>query len=311
MQTYKDATQKIERPLSVVKVPSKGRYYKNGKSEFLIRHLSYIEESIMANVDLMETEHGIKMVMQSLMVDDFDVDQLMPGDVQAISMFLYSTAYGDKIVMDVVCPSCSLAEKKDVRISDFKMKEVATWPDDDRMLRGILPVSKWEFELKIPTFFEEFRFKKQAQDQYGQLENIAFLISSLNGMTDKDVIFGMVMSMPIADSRFLRAFIEKNTPGVDTKMEQVCSDCQQTYGVHVSTGHNFLKLPESYAASMLEEVYLVAKHGENIGWEAATKMSTSQRKWVLLRIQKDNKARSEQDASEASKVKSRTRRFKR
>jgi len=311
MLTSNDAIGKIERPLSVVNVPSKGRYYESGKSEFLIRHLSYLEESVLANVGLMETEHGLKLVMQSLMVDDFDVDKLMPGDVQAISMFLYSTAYGDKITLDVACPSCGMAEKKEVRISDFKMKEVAIWPDDDRNLRGKLPVSKWEFCLKIPTFFEEFRFKKQVNDQYTNLQRIAFLMQSLNGETNREKILEMTSTMPIADSRFLRKFIENNTPGVDSKMEHECSDCHQVYGVHVSTGHNFLQLPESYASSMLEEVYLVAKHGESIGWEAATKMSTSQRKWVLLRIQKDNKARNDSDASEASKIKARTRRFKR
>lgn len=311
MLTSDEANSKIERPLSVIKVPSKGRYYENGKSEFLIRHLSYIEESVLANVGLMETEQGIKLVMQSLMVDDFDVENLMPGDVQAISMFLYSTAYGDKISIDVNCPACSLSEKKDVLISDFKMKEISCWPDSDRRLRGVLPISKWEFQLRVPTFFEEFRFRKEKNNKQSHLEKMAFLIESLNGETDNDRIFDMVVSMPIQDSRFLRAFIEKNTPGVDTKMEHVCSECQQTYGVHVSSGHNFLQLPESYAASMLEEVYLVAKHGESISWEAATKMSTSQRKWVLLRIQKDHKAKNDQDASEASKIKSRTRRFKR
>jgi hypothetical protein len=310
MLTSDEAAKRIERPLSVINVPSKGKYYDKGKSEFLIRHLSYIEESVLANEGLMETEEGIKLVLRSLMIDDFDVDMLMPGDVQAISMFLYSTAYGDKISIDVICPTCSLAEKKDVRISDFKMKEVDIWPNEQRRLEGRLPVSGWEFVLRVPTFFEEFKFKKSKENGRSHLEKIAFLMKSLNGESDEEKVFDMVMSMPIRDSRFLRSFIEKNTPGVDTKMDHECTNCHQTYGVHVSTGHNFLQLPESYAASMLEEVYLVAKHGESIGWEAATKMSTSQRKWVLLRIQKDNKARNDEDSKQASKLKSRTRRFK-
>lgn len=310
MLTSNEAIKKIERPLSLVNVPSKGRYYEGGKSEFLVRHLSYIEESVLANVGLMETEHGIKLVLSSLMVDDFDVEDLMPGDVQAISMFLYSTAYGDKISIDVVCPACSLTEKKDVRISDFKMKEVDTWPNEQRKLGGTLPASKWSFELRVPTFFEELRFNRQRDNKHSQLEKIAFLMQSLNGETDKERIMGMVMTMPIMDSRFLRSFLEKNTPGVDTKMEHECSECHQAFSVHVSSGHNFLQLPESYAASMLEEVYLVAKHGENIGWDSATRMSTSQRKWVLLRIQKDNKARNDEEAKQASKLKSKTRRFK-
>ena len=47
----------------------------------------------------------------------------------------------------------------------------------------------------------------------------------------------------------------------------------------------------------------MVKHGEGISWEAATHMSTHQRKWVLLRIKKDKNAQNEADAKAASRVK--------
>ena len=311
MPTYNDATALIERQLSLINVPSKGRYYEGGKSYFLIRHLSSIEENILANDALMETEEGIKLVLRSLMVDDFDIEMLLPGDVQAISMFLYSTAYGDKIEMDVTCPSCSLKEKKDVHISSFKMKEIERWPDEGRVLDGVLPVSKLEFQMRIPTFFDEFRFKRELNNGDSHLDRISLLLSGIGDIRDRHQIRSFIEGLPIQDSRYLRKFIEKNTPGVDTHVDHECTECHQEYKVHVSSGHNFLRLPESYVSSILEEVYLVAKHGENISWEAASRMSTSQRKWVLQRISQDNKKRNEQDSKEASKLKTKTRSFKR
>lgn len=310
MANCNEAASLIDRQLSLINVPSKGKYYEDNKSYFLIRHLSFIEESILANDALMDTEEGIKLVLKSLMVDDFDVEKLLPGDVQAISMYLYSTAYGDKIEMEVVCPSCSFNDKKDVHISAFKMKEVAAWPDSNRTLEGTLPVSRMSFQIRIPTFFDEFRFKRELQNKESHLDRMAFLLEDLNGMKMPEEIREFIPAMPIQDSRFLRKFIEQNTPGVDTHVGHSCEACHQEFKVHVSSGHNFLRLPESYAGSMLEEVYLVAKHGENISWDAAKHMSTSQRKWVLMRIQQDNKKRADQENKDASAMKTRSRRFK-
>lgn len=308
--SFVDASAKIERQLSLINVPSKGRYYEGNKSYFLIRHLSCIEENILANNALMDTEEGIKLVLKSLMVDDFDVEALLPGDVQAISMYLYSTAYGDKIDMDVTCPSCSVQEKKGVMISEFKIKEVESWPDASRRLMGELPISHYPFSIRVPTFFEEFRFKKNLDNNDTHLDRISFLLDELNGIKGEENIREFISGLPIQDSRFLRKFIDKNTPGVDTHVDHECSECHQEFKLHVSSGHNFLRLPESYANSMLEEVYLVAKHGENISWDSAMHMSTSQRKWVLQRIKKDVNARNDQDAQTSKSVKSGGRRFK-
>lgn len=248
-------------------------------------------------------------MLKSLMMDDFDVEKLLPGDVQAISMYLYSTAYGDKVELEVTCPSCSYTEKKDVHISSFKMKEINVWPNEKRVIQGELPVSKHSFTMRIPTFFDEFRFKRSMENQDTHLDRISFLVSEVNGVTGQSMVRQYIGTLPIRDSRHLRKFIEDSTPGVDTHVEHVCADCHQEFKVHVSSGHNFLRLPSSYAASMLEEVYLVAKHGENIGWEEAIRMSTIKRKWVLTRIQQDNKRKGEQEAKEANRMQSKGRRF--
>ena len=242
------AAANIDRPLSLIDIPSKGRYYESGKASFMIRHLSYVEESILTNEALMNTEEGIKMVLRNLMVDDFDIEKLLPGDVQAISLLLYSTAYGDKIEMEVKCPGCSIKEKKDVLISKFQMKEIPTWPDENRKLEGVLPASKMPFRLRIPTFFEEFRHKKRMDNSESHLERLMFLMEKMGDYAPEELPEAIVR-MNIRDSRFLRKFIDQNTPGVDTHVAHECSECQQEYTVHVSGGHNFLHLPASFAAS--------------------------------------------------------------
>lgn len=305
-----DVSSRIERPFSVINVPSKGRYYEGGKSSFLIRHLSYIEENILADKSLMKEEDGLKYVIDNLIVDDFDIEKLLPGDIQAISMFLYSTAYGDKIDIDVNCPICKTKEKKEVLISDFSMKNVESWPDENGFLSGTLPISNVSFMLKMPTFFEEFRFKNAKNNNETYLEKLTFLLYDLNGERDKDNIGEMLLNLSIMDSRFLKNMLEKSIPGVDTNIQHVCVECEQEYRVHIPSSHNFLNLPESYLSSLMEELYLVTKHGEGISWDAARHMSANQRKWLLNRIQKDIKKRNESDSAQARSMQTQSRRFK-
>jgi len=224
-------------------------------------------------------------------------------------MYLYSTAYGDKVDMDVTCPHCSTQGKKTVLISQFSMKDMGSWPDGNRLMRGVLPVSKVQFSIRIPTFFEEFRFKNGSAE-VSHLDRMTFLLYELNGERDKEIILGMLSTLSIMDSRFLKKFIENNTPGVNTDVIHQCENCGQEFKMHVASGHNFLSLPESYVSSMMEEMYLVVKHGDGITWDSAKSMSTSQRKWLLNRIQQDVKKKNEQDSKNASTVKSKSRSFK-
>jgi hypothetical protein len=308
MQTSNEASSSIDRKFSVINVPSKGEYYKDKKSYFLVRHLSFIEENILSDPALMNTEEGLKLALRSLMIDDdFDIEDLLPGDVQAISMYLYSTAFGDKLEINVKCPYCQFEEDKVALISEFKMKEVKAASDPE----CILPMTKKTFHVRIPTFFEEFRFRKVSDDNVGHLSKIIFLLDEIDGETNKDVIHDIVCSLPIRDSRFIKKYLDEHTPGVDTKLLHRCTSCNDEYHTHFTSGHNFLSLPESYAATLLEEMYLVSKHGQSITWESAKHMSTSQRKWAINRINQDIKKKNEMDSADASKARTKTRSFKR
>jgi len=81
------------RPYSMVNVPSQGLYYPENKSFFYVRYLSYEEEYILTDQTIMENGDGLRKVLEAVIIDDFDINKLVPGDVQAISMFLRSTAF--------------------------------------------------------------------------------------------------------------------------------------------------------------------------------------------------------------------------
>lgn len=314
MQTYDDNRSEFDlsKKFSILNLPSKGVFYDLKRSYVFIKYLSYDEENILSDDYLMATEEGIKMVLKNIIIDNIPIEDLLPGDVQAISMFLYSTSFGDKIDVDVRCPICSQEDSKKVAISEFNFKKCEVAPDKDRMFHITVPQSNSKILVKMPSFFDEYK-QEVIKGEMGYINKMVSIISSIDGVNDKVEIEKKLRSMPIIDSRYLKKFLDKNVPGVDTSIQHVCSKCGYVYSNKISAGHNFLKLPPEYANIILEEMFLCTEYGNNISWESLIKMPTPYRKWVLKRIQKEIKKKNDQIEKErnASQSSSRTKRFSR
>jgi hypothetical protein len=201
MQTYNGSDLDINKTFDIVHIPSKGRFYKNKKPYLMVKYLTFAEEKLLANEGIMNTAEGVKMVLQSVIVGETDVNELLPGDVQAISMFLFSTSFGDIMEIDVHCPICSHEEKRGVKISGMKMKEVIHEINEDRTLETTLPQSKKKIKIKIPTYLEEFELRKEIPDGRAHTGKLVGLIESIDGVEDRNEVYSILCSVPIRDSR--------------------------------------------------------------------------------------------------------------
>jgi len=70
----------------------------------------------------------------------------------------------------------------------------------------------------------------------------------IGGLKDPREIKGVVPNMPIKDSRFLKDFLEKNTPGVKTEVDHECESCHHEFKQKFSTDHNFLKITKQLSS---------------------------------------------------------------
>jgi len=281
------------RPYSMVRVPSKGFYYPNKKDRFFVRFLTYEEEYILTDENIMQQGDGLKQVLESVIIDDFDVNLLVPGDVQAISLFLRSSGYGDKIALDVTCPKCKAKQEKEVLLSNLKMKEVDIVPDNGTMFNLGLPDSKKQLKLRVPTFAEEMRAEQRGEK--GFVDKLKRIIMELDGAEDERVIARAVPNMSMKDSRYLKDFLNRNTPGVDTSVNHVCDSCQFQFTQPFSTGYNFLRLPANYRENMMEQLFSISYHSKGgITWSDAVKMPTLERIWMMRRINKAIKEENDQ-----------------
>jgi|TARA_R110000851_G_scaffold212152_1_gene364808 hypothetical protein len=298
----------LDRQFSILNLPSQGHYYPDNTKSLLIRYLSAKEETVLTDELLMESGHALHLVLQNLIISDFDIDGLLAGDFHAISMFLRSNAYGNKIDLDVQCPHCSFENKVKLQLDTFKMKDIKMLPNDFGRVTCQLPYSKQMVSMRIPTFKDEMRFSRLNQEN--SLERIYGLIHSLDEEEDKVVIRNVMPNLPIRDMRFLKSFLEENTPGVDTSFVHKCENCDRDFGSSFNMGEGLLKLPSRYQEVVMNEVFLCHYYGKGITKENAEKMPAFHRSWTIRRIQEelDKKQKEEEKAQKRSSGKSSNRR---
>jgi len=309
-----DETQKnsvnvdfLDRQFSILYLPSQGHYYPDGTDSLLIRYLSAKEEAVLTDHMLVESGHAMRMVLDNLIVSDFNIDQLLAGDFHAISMFLRSNAYGNKIELDVTCPNCKHEEKKKLRLDSFQMKDIRQLPDEGNIISCTLPLSKVKVTIKIPTFKDEIYFEREGIQN--SLRKFNVLIQDFAGKTNEDFINENLMNLPIRDVRFLKKFLEDSTPGVDTSFQHQCTKCDHEFKSSFAIGDGFLKLPLEYREVVMNEVFLCHYYGKGISKLHAESMPTFHRSWTINRIQEelDKKQKAEERAQKKSQNSARSR----
>jgi hypothetical protein len=292
-----------ERPYDILYIPSKGKFY-GGKDYLLIRPLTYFEENILTSEFLVQSGKGIDIVLKNLIVDDIDVEKLLPGDVQAITMFLRSQSYGDTLEMDMECGNCGAKSKEEFAISSFKMKEPKHSPNENGEFLISLPKSKMEIKLKLLTFKEEFQLD---MDKKSYREKLKRMIVEVNGVTDRDKIDMAFKKMDMLESRKLRKFVEENTPGADANLRYTCGSCGEENELNIGNTSLFIHFPYSHRQNVLEEIFLISYYGKGITWDTACKMSVTERRWAINRINEEIKKKNEAERREYNKQKASSR----
>jgi len=300
----------LDRQFSILNLPSQGHYYSDKTKSLLIRYLSAKEEIILSDALLMDSGHALNLVLQNLIVSDFDVDQLLAGDFHAISMFLRSNAYGNKVEINASCSHCNHENNVKIMLDSFQMKEIKQLPDENNRVVCMLPYSKQSVSIRIPTFKDELIFNKLEDGKSS--EKLYILINSLGGETDKNYIRETFPNLPIRDVRYLKNFLEDSTPGVDTSFHHTCTNCDKSFKSSFNIGDGFLKLPYDYQEVVMNEVFLCHYYGKGITKENAEKMPAFHRSWTIKRIQEelDKKQKAESKAQKSSSSSASSRRGK-
>jgi hypothetical protein len=229
-------------PHDVVPLPSQGVFYKNKKKSIKVGYLTANDENILlAGGDDMTQN----LLRSKIYEPDLRIEDMLEGDVEAILIFLRNTAFGPEMELTLNDPSTKKTFQTKVMLDELNILQ-GQQPGEDGTFMTTLPKSQTTVKLK-PMSYGEILENQKIINSYpqGRTAPRATLrlqkeIVEANGTTDKGEIAKLIEQMPIADSKFIRQFMDDNEPRLDMK-RVVIAPSGERLTVNVGFGVDFFR----------------------------------------------------------------------
>ena len=158
-------------PTEEVTLPSKGLLYPEGSplrsGKITMKYMTAKEEDILTNQNYIKNGTVIDKLLQSLIMDDVKVEDLLIGDKNAIMIAIRILAYGPDYTVEMIDPDTGNKFNHTFNLSELPYKDV---PSD-------IKYNKNEFKFTLPTSKQEVIFKLLSG---GDEKNIASELESLS-----------------------------------------------------------------------------------------------------------------------------------
>ena len=207
-------------PHDVVTLPSQGRFYRNKKASLKVGYLTAADENILLGQK--NPDNIVHTLLRNKIYEpDVDPNQLLDCDVEAILIFLRNSSFGPEYTFTLRDPKTLKDFQQTILLDELNIKQGSMEPGNDGLFEFQLPVSKANVKCKLLTMSDIKEIQK-IQDAYPDgvvapvvTKRLEMQIVSLNGETDKGRIAQEIMTMPIADSKFIRNSMRDAEPRLD------------------------------------------------------------------------------------------------
>jgi len=232
----------------IVKLPSKGLYYKNKISEVNVEYMTSKDEDLLTTPSLIENGTVLDILLKrKIKTKGIVPDDLLSGDRNAIILFLRSSSYGSEYNVQVPDPRTNIVFKTNVDLLKLRYKKVNEEPDEEGYFTVKLPMRKKNVKFKLLTSGEETMLFKQAEahkeaynqefSEYSTLKLKSHIVS-INDNTDRTYIGKFIDAMPAMDALTIRRKILDVSPDVDMDYEFKTKDGYK-FNAQLSVGIDF------------------------------------------------------------------------
>jgi hypothetical protein len=229
-------------PHDVVPLPTQGVFYKNKKKSIKVGYLTANDENILmaAGNDMTQT-----LLRSKIYEPDIRIEDLMEGDVEALLIFLRNTAFGPEMDLNLTDPNTRKPFKTTVKLDELDITK-GQQPSEDGTFMTTLPKSQTTVKLKPMTYGEILEIQRMAETypEGRTAPKVTWRLNKqiveINGVTDRGEIVKFIDQMPIADSKYIRKFLDDNEPKLDLK-KTVIAPSGEKLTVNVGFGVDFFR----------------------------------------------------------------------
>jgi hypothetical protein len=228
-------------PHDVVPLPSQGVFYKNKKKSIKVGYLTANDENILMGGGNDMTQN---LLRSKIYEPDVRIEDLLEGDVESILIFLRNTAFGPEMELSLSDPITKKPFTGTVRLDELNV--IKGQPLEDGTFVTTLPKSQATVKLKPMTYGEIMEVQKMGESYpQGRVApkvtwRLNKQIIEINGVQDRSEISKFIDQMPIADSKYIRKFMDENEPKLDLT-RTVIAPSGEKLTVNVGFGVDFFR----------------------------------------------------------------------
>jgi len=229
-------------PHDVVPLPSQGIFYKNKKKAIKVGYLTASDENILMGGG---NDLTLNLLRTKIYEPDVKIEDLIEGDVEAVLIFLRNTAFGPEMSLNLIDPATKKPFQTDVMLDQLTIIN-GQQPNEDGSFIINLPKSQSTIKIRPLNYGEIMEISKMSET-YPQGRVVPKItwrlqkeIIEIDGSTDKAIIGKFIESMPIADSKFIRKFMDENEPRLDMKKTLIAPSGEKLT-VNVGFGVDFFR----------------------------------------------------------------------
>ena len=218
--------EKPKFPTEIVPLPSKGEFYPEGhplsSGNVEVKYMTAKEEDILTSQNLIKQGKVIDVLLESLVQGDFDMNDMLIGDKNAVMIAARVLGYGKDYEFELEDPLTGEKEKQILDLTTLEHKEV----DFDGDYTFELPHSKrvlgWKFITQGDEnqITEELKALRKVTKKSGIEQEVTTrlrkVITSIDGKEDVATVNNFVNNEFLSrDSKAFRDYLLSVTPDVD------------------------------------------------------------------------------------------------
>ena len=246
-----DIPQKVvsKFPTETIELPSRGHFYPDGhplsNGNLELKMMTAKEEDILTNQNLIRKGIVLDKLLESLIVTQVKIDDILIGDKNAAFFAARRLAYGDIYgPVKITCPKCQTECERKIDLSLMKAKELdlSSYAKGQNEFEFLLPYTKKLIKYKLLTHRDEMAIdaeikavvkinKNASSDVTTRLRT---MIVAIDNNTDRAFIQKFVtQEMPSRDSLAFRQHVREQTPDLDMTFDFACDECSHEERVSV------------------------------------------------------------------------------